>query len=417
MRSKLIAVAIAAGLGLCSVTAAAAPSPQAVAGTSSNDLEMLKAQLAALQAKVVELEQRSDAQSEINVSNGQAVAEATNVTAASDKRLAAVEKAINNTSLSGKMFFDFTNIDEKNSDSGKTDKSGLGFDVKRFYLGFDHKFNDVWSANLTTDFQYSSAVGATEVFVKKAYVQGKFSDAAVMRVGSADMPWIPFVEGYYGFRYVENTLTDRLKYGNSADWGLHLGGNLGQSKSVNYAVSMVNGGGYKNPGRSKGVDFEARVGFVPVDHMVVAVGGYSGHRGQETENLDASHTANRGDLMVAWSSDAFRVGAEYFTAKNWNNVLSLAADKANGYSVWGSVVVADGVSLFARYDNTDLSKKLDRKANDTYYNAGVEFQVTKGFKLAGVWKHGSVDKSILLLPTHVQNVKTNEFGVFGEVAF
>ena len=415
MRSKLIAAAIAAGLGLCSVTAAAAPAPQSAAG--SNDLEMLKAQLAALQAKVSELEQRSDAQSDINVSNGQAVTEATNITAATDKRLATLEKAINNTSLSGKMFFDFTSINEKNSDSGKTDKSGIGFDVKRFYLGFDHKFNDVWSVNLTTDFQYSSAVGATELFVKKAYVQGKFSDAAVMRIGSADTPWVPLAEKYYGFRYVENVLVDRLKYGSSADWGLHIGGDLGQSKSVNYAVSMLNGRGYKNPSRSKGVDFEARLGFVPVDNLVLAIGGYSGHRGQETESLDAHHTAERGDLMVAWASDTFRLGAEYFTAKNWNNVLSLAADKADGYSVWGSVAVADGVTLFARYDDTKLSKKLDRKAKDSYYNAGVEFQVTKGFKLAGVWKHGSVDKSVLLLPPHVQKVKTDEIGVFGEVAF
>jgi hypothetical protein len=394
MRSKLIAVAIAAGLGLTSFAASAAPAQSRTAAASSGEVEQLKAQLAALQAKVEELEQRTDAQSEINVSTGQAVEKATNVTAASDKKLAALSKAINNTTLSGKMFFDFTSIDDKNSDKGKSDKSGIGLDVKRFYLGVDHKFNDIWSANLTTDFNYASSDGQTSVFVKKAYVQGKFDDAAVFRVGSSDMPWIPFAEKYYGFRYVENTITDRLKYGNSADWGLHLAGDIGASKSLNYAVSVVNGNGYKNPGRSKGVDFEGRVGFVPFENMVVAVGGYSGHRGQETENIDAAHTAERGDFMLAYAS------------------------KADGYSVWGSVAVADNVNLFARYDNAKLSKSLDRDAKDTYYNAGVEYQVTKGFKLAGVWKHGKVDKSVSTpVPPHVQNTKTNEIGVFGEVSF
>lgn len=418
MRSKLIVVAIAAGLGLTSLAASAAPAQARAAAASSSEVEQLKAQLAALQAKVDELEQRTDAQSDINVSTGQAVEKASNVTAASDKKLAALEKAVNNTTLSGKMFFDFTGIDDKNSDKGKSDKSGIGLDVKRFYLGVDHKFNDIWSANLTTDFNYSSSDGQTSLFVKKAYVQGKFDDAAVFRVGSADMPWIPFAEKYYGFRYVENTLIDRLKYGNSADWGLHLGGDIGASKSLNYAVSVVNGNGYKNPGRSKGVDVEGRVGFVPFENMVVAVGGYSGHRGQETENIDAVHTAERGDFLLAYASKAFRVGAEYFTAKNWNNVLSPLADKADGYSVWGSVAVADNVNLFARYDNAKLSKTLDREARDTYYNAGVEYQVTKGFKLAGVWKHGKVEKSVATpLPPHVQNTKTNEIGVFGEVSF
>ena len=418
MRSKLIAVAIAAGLGLTSFAASAAPAQNRTAAASSSEVEQLKAQLAVLQAKVEELEQRTDAQSDINVSTGQAVEKATNVTTASDKKLAALEKAVNNTTLSGKMFFDFTSIDDKNSDKGKSDKSGIGLDVKRFYLGVDHKFNDIWSANLTTDFNYASSDGQTSVFVKKAYVQGKFDQAAVFRIGSSDMPWIPFVEKYYGFRYVENTITDRLKYGNSADWGLHLGGDIGASKSLNYAVSVVNGNGYKNPGRSKGVDFEGRVGFVPFENMVVGIGGYSGHRGQETENIDAVHTAERGDFMVAYASKDFRLGAEYFTAKNWNNVLSPLADKADGYSVWGSVAVADDVNLFARYDSSKLSKSLDREAKDTYYNAGIEYQVTKGFKLAGVWKHGKVDKSVATpVPPHVQNTKTNEIGVFGEVSF
>jgi len=419
MRSKLIAVAIAAGLGVTSFTVAAAPAQNRTSPpTSSAEIELLKAQLATLQAKVDELEERTDAQSGINVSTGQAVAQTTSVTAASDKKLASLEKLVNNTKLSGRMYFDFTSIDDKNSDTGKTDKSGIGLDVKRFYLGVDHKFDDIWSASLTTDFNYSSSDGQTSLFVKKAYVEGKFDQAAVLRVGSSDMPWVPFAEKYYGFRYVENTLTDRLKYGNSADWGLHLGGDIGASKSLNYAVSVVNGRGYKNPGRSKGVDVEGRIGFVPFDNMVVAVGGYRGHRGQETENINAPNTAQRGDFMVAYASDAFRLGAEYFTAKNWNNVLTTATDKADGYSLWGSVAVADGVNLFARYDNAKLSKNLDRANKDVYYNAGVEFQVTKGFKLAGVWKHGKADKSVdTPVPPHVQNVKTNEIGVFGEVRF
>ncbi|MFC5581026.1 porin [Rhodanobacter terrae] len=425
MRSKLIAVAIAAGLGVTSFTAAAAPAKHekttttaTTQATSNAEIELLKAQLAALQAKVDSLEQRTDAQSDINVSNGQAVEKATTITAATDTKVAALEKAINNTSLSGKMYFDFTNINQKNSDTGKTNASGTGLDVKRFYLSVDHKFNDIWSANLTTDFNYVSSDGETNLFVKKAYVQGKFDQAAVFRVGSADMPWIPFVENVYGFRYVENTLIDRLHYGNSADWGLHLGGDVGASKSLNYAVSVVNGNGYKNPSRSKGVDVEGRVGFVPFEGMIVALGGYSGHLGKETQTVSAQNTAQRGDLMVAYASKALRLGAEYFTAKDWNNVLSPLSDKADGYSVWGSVPVADNVSLFARYDSAKLSKDLDRNAKDTYYNAGVQFDITKGFQLAVVYKHEKGDKSVTSpAPPHIQNVKTDEIGVFGQVAF
>ncbi|HEY9511791.1 MAG TPA: carbohydrate porin, partial [Rhodanobacter sp.] len=71
MRSKLIAVAIATGLGVTSFTVAAAPAQNRASSPTSNaEVELLKAQLATLQAKVEELEQRTDAQSDINVSTG-----------------------------------------------------------------------------------------------------------------------------------------------------------------------------------------------------------------------------------------------------------------------------------------------------------------------------------------------------------
>jgi hypothetical protein len=421
MRSKLLVVAIAAGLGFSSIVSAAPATKttkaSATSATTNAEIEMLKAQLAAMQSKINELEQRTDAQSEINVSTGQAI-EKVQASATNDKKLAKLEKLVNDTTIGGKMYVDFTNIDQKNSDSGKTANSGTGLDVKRFYLSVTHQFDDIWSANLTTDFNYVGSDGETNLFVKKAYVQGKFDQAAVLRLGSADMPWIPFVENYYGFRYVENTLIDRLKYGNSADWGIHLGGDIGQSKSVNYAVSVVNGNGYKNPSRSKGVDVEGRVGFVPFENTVIALGGYSGKLGKDVQGVPSTNTATRGDVLIAYASKQFRLGAEYFTAKNWNNVLTPYTDKADGYSVWGSVAVADGVSLFARYDDAKLSKDRDHDAKDSYYNAGVEFQITKGFKLAGVWKHEKADKTVgTPVPPHVQNVKTNEIGVFGEVAF
>ncbi|HEV7123078.1 MAG TPA: porin [Rhodanobacter sp.] len=411
MRSRLLAVAIAAGLGITGLTplTAAAQTQMTTSAASNADLAQLKAQLAALQSKVDQLQQQLQ----------QVQTHAVSAPSASDdSRLTALEKAVNDTTIGGKMYFDYTSIDQKNSLTGKTNASGTGIDVKRFYLSVTHQFDDIWSANLTTDFNYVSNDGETNLFVKKAYVQGKFDQAAVLRIGSADMPWIPFVENYYGYRYVENTLTDRLKYANSADWGINLSGDLGQGKYLNYSVSAVNGNGYKNPSRSNSVDFEGRVGFVPFKGMVVAVGGYTGDRGQALENVDTIHTAQRFDVMVAYAGSGFRAGGEYFSAKNWGNVLTPLADKADGYSFWGSVNLPAKFSLFARYDHANLSKGINPSAKDVYYNAGVQYDVNKGFQLALVYKHekGAVSGTTPL-PLPLANVKTDEVGVFGQVAF
>ena len=89
--------------------------------------------------------------------------------------------------------------------------------------------------------------------MKKAYIQAQVTPLATFRLGSADTAWIPYVESIYGLRYVEQTLTDHLSFGDSADWGFHITGN---SPLCGYQVSAENGRGYSNPTRSKSVDFE-----------------------------------------------------------------------------------------------------------------------------------------------------------------
>src|SRR3981081_3578883 len=70
-----------------------------------------------------------------------------------------------NTTVGGQAFADFSYIRLQNEnaagqkiDSGPT---GTGFDIKRFYLSADHKFSDIWSADITLDAQYSTASTTT----------------------------------------------------------------------------------------------------------------------------------------------------------------------------------------------------------------------------------------------------------------
>ena len=96
----------------------------------------------------------------------------------------------------------------------------------------------------------------------------------------------------------------------------------------------------------------------------------------------ASALAEKWDMPMAYADSNFRVGGEYFQAKNLNNVLTVATDKTSGWSVWGSVRVTDGgINVFGRYDDTDVSKTLDPTLIDKYWNVGVEFPVMKNLKL------------------------------------
>jgi Gram-negative porin len=325
------------------------------------------------------------------------------------------------TKVGGKAYIDITNIDQKDNGT-KADSSGIGADLKRFYLSVDHGFDDMWSANLTTDVNsYNSSTKATTLYVKKAYLQGKFADAAVLRAGSADMPWIPYAEDAYGYRYVEKTLIDRLGFGTSADWGAHIGGKV-MDGMLNYAVSVVNGNGYKNPTRSKSMDFEGRVGVMPVKGLNLAVGFYNGKLGKNTESNAANpavsiNTANRVNVLAAYSYTMFNVGAEYFTAKNW---AVTSTDKADGFSVYGSVKPIEQVAVFARYDQAKPSKTNNSSLKDTYYNVGVAYTARKNVDLALVYKNEKVAGTGTIngiTGGSTGDGKYSEIGVFTQVKF
>ncbi len=320
------------------------------------------------------------------------------------------------TTVGGKAYFDFTNIDNT-SNGEKVDPSGTGADAKRFYLSVSHGFDALWSANLTTDFNYTSATNETQLFVKKAYLQAKLSDAAIISIGSNDLPWIPFVETLYGYRYVENTLIDRLKFGTSADWGLHLKGKQ-MGGMVKYAVSVVNGNGYKNPSRSKSMDISARISVNPVKGLTLGAAYRNGKLGQETQTTSTANTASRVDLVADYRFSMYNVGVEYFNAKNYTStaVSTGPEDRADGYSVWGTVTPTEKVAVFARYDYAKPSKDLNNSLKDTYYNLGVSYKARKHVDLALVYKYDKVENgSISTSNGNIGGINTSTNGQYREI--
>jgi hypothetical protein len=269
----------------------------------------------------------------------------------------------------------------------KSGDSGVGIDVKRTYFTYTHQFDKVWSAQFQSDIGDQGA-RRYDVFVKKAYVQAQIHPMATFRLGAADTPWIPFVEGLYGLRYIETTITDHLSFGTSSEWGLHA---LGSNPLWGYAFTIGNGRTYSNPSRSKTVDFEGRLSFTPVKGLSLAVGGYSGKRGLETEAVAAKHTATRADALIAYTNDRFRLGGEYFQSDNWNTVTAATKDKSDGFSGWALFNVNPTWAVFGRYDNSSPSKDLKPDLDFTYYNAGLQWMVNKALSASLVYKFSEVE--------------------------
>jgi hypothetical protein len=293
------------------------------------------------------------------------------------------------TSINGTVFADFS--DKQNKDKAtnvKSSDSGVGTDVKRFYFTVTHEFDSIWSAQFQSDIGDQGAK-RYDVFVKKAYIKAKLDPMFQVLLGSANQPWIPYVEDVYGFRYVEQTITDRLGFGNSADWGVHVIG-LSENKVINYDVVADNGRGYSNPTRSKSVDFEGRVGIQPIPGLNIAAGFLSGKRGLETYSAPALHTATRWDGLAGYNGTFFHIGGEYFQAKNYANVTTVATDKADGFSVWASIIPTPAFTIFGRYDEAKPSKDLKPSLKDNFFDVGLQWRANKSFAASLVYKYEEV---------------------------
>src|SRR3569832_321614 len=106
-------------------------------------------------------------------------------------------EARESTTLGGRAFFNVSHVSLKNENAAgmdvNTQPTGTAFDIKRFYLIVDHRFNEVWASNITINGQYTTAntakvntpTGSTtaianqntgdasQVFVQRLYLEGK----------------------------------------------------------------------------------------------------------------------------------------------------------------------------------------------------------------------------------------------------
>jgi hypothetical protein len=424
---RRLSTALLASTLLCSSGALAQSAPTAA------DIAALKAQVQALTEQVNRLEAQeaastqaaAAAQAAAQAAQAQAQAVQTAAAAPSPAPVVKLPDWIGNTKIGGRAYINVSSINQK-SDGVDTSQNGTQTDVKRFYLIVDHKFNDVFSANLTTDFRYN-ANGTnrdTLVYVKNAYLQATLAPQFFVRVGSAPLPWVPFDESVYGYRFVENTVIDRTKFGTSADWGVHVGGTFGHGL-INYAVAAINGAGFKTLSRSSDtVDLEGRVDVHPIKPITLAVGGYAGKLGKSAANLPDSatpHQARRFDALAAWTDAHVRAGVEYFSAKNWNSVTSPLGDKSNGWSVFGSYAFLPQFSVFSRYDWVKPSRDLNPALRDRYFNVGVDYKPIVPLDLALVYKreranHGVISTSNGLIGG-VDRGTYDEFGIFTQLSF
>lgn len=281
----------------------------------------------------------------------------------------------------------FVNLSDREHQHRDGPDEGLGVDLKRLYLIVDHRFSEKWSAQLLTDVQWHRQKDPTDIWLRHAYLERKFDNGMRLQIGNYPTPWIA-EEAREGFRYIDPQLVAMHRLGEAADYGIHVNGRRG---AISYAAAVVTGGGFQRPRLGNGPDLEARIGWFPHPSLELAAGAYQGTRALDAGRAKRQHTARRWNLMASWVSKRGRAGVQYFYADNWNQVVKPVEDARNGWSTWASYSFAPRWSVFARHDQSRLSRRLNPGLEEHYSHIGLEWKYPPHLRLALLGKRHTRD--------------------------
>lgn len=305
------------------------------------------------------------------------------------------------TNVSGVVFL---NASHQDRDAGA---DNFNADLKRFFLNFDHHFNQRWSLHATTDVQWQRYEDPTDVMVRHLYVERRFGDGVRLQLGNAPDTWIVPMAQLNGYRYLEPGLVPRTGHGSPADWGVHLRGGEGR---FSWAASAVTGAGFRKPRTGDSPDYQARVSWELVDGLQVHLGGYRGTLAQDKGDRPHLHTAERWNGALTYISGPWRLGAEYFYGSDWNRVNQPESDAANGSSIWGSYRYNPSYALFLRHDTFRNSRRLSEQNRNDYYNVALEWRHSNKLRFSAAYKHTDIR-------TAAGTGTNREFGIWSHVAF
>ena len=190
-----------------------------------------------------------------------------------------------------------------NHDSTIEDMNGVW--IRRFYLTYDYKFDEAWSARLRLeanqpgDFETAGTISA---FMKDAYLKYTRGTHAGL-IGIQPTATLVTYEDVWGYRAVEKVPVELQGFGSSRDAGIGLQGDFGEGGKVGYHIVAGDGNSVNAETNSKKKIMGA-LHVRPVDHLILE--GYA----------DYEDRVDSGDRVTyfgfgGWQADHLRAGVQY----------------------------------------------------------------------------------------------------------
>ncbi|MGB4268305.1 MAG: hypothetical protein WBK20_03900 [Spirochaetota bacterium] len=329
-------------------------------------------------------------------------------------------------SVGGLAYIEWSKELKHSSTKRNPDENYNTFAIKRVYLDFKKKLDDMWSVRVTTDVgqvdaksdkkytadgettpnNVESKTNGYTVFLKYAYIEAKDKlDFAEYKFafGMISTPLIGFVDKQSDYRWLEQNYADQAKtvlydktgkgqsIDNSADMGVSLEVSM-FNKLLTITGAMTNGEGYKYADEVKlGDDGKAYYGMLtimPVKDLYL-VGIY---RYQDTNDKIGDNYNKYMGGGVVYSDEWYKIGAMYYMPETSSKKLTDTTATENKYKLFDSwlnvrldQIVDMPVIVVGRYafgENKDVDK-----SKVTSWAAGIGYHVADGLRAVAYFQN------------------------------
>jgi len=252
------------------------------------------------------------------------------------------------------------------------------FEITRAYLGYQHNFDQSFSAVVKLDIGSPDDVSDYSRLRRYAY----FKTAALsynynkltVNFGLIDLFQFRTQEKFWDKRYIYKSFQDEHAFGSSADIGLALIYNVSEKISCDFVV--INGEGYKSLQSDNTYQTALGITYKPADFITTRI---------YYDYTDKSTIQSNFAAFIGFDYSDYKIGLEY----NFNHNSDFVQERnLNGFSFYGSYHVFKSVELFARYDvlrsnkpdNTDIPWNLN--SDGSAIITGFQFKPHKYVKLS-----------------------------------
>ena len=306
--------------------------------------------------------------------------------------------------ISGKVFYNYTT----NLDTSGILNSANGFNMKRAYLTFKNDVNETMSYQVTYDMGNNNNGSAHTAFLKIASATWKtrYGDISI---GMQGMNMFKTMENTWGYRFIQKMPMDTYGFSPSADLGIGLTRKIG---SISTKALLTNGGGYKRNENDKYKKVSLHI--VYGEPKLNKKDGFNigSSLSIEPHNIQSRNKDERlvTGVFTGFSSSRFRVGAEFDTKQERNNISSDAGAVVTSQIIcaYGTYKISKNVSLLTRIDqiNQNTSKILENLSRVNYdgtrvFIAGIQYIIDKSLIVAPTFrstilKEGDTENKIVL---------------------